>query len=763
MKKSAKTTCFTRLPLLLLAALLPLLSLLWGGQLLAQSAANEPALLVLQQRPDPDLPGVPTYTLTVVGLFEDGDQFLEVNDLAVTADPASGVKIITTSVATNQPFSITLLVDTSGSMAQHLTATKTLLRSVVNTAPAHGRFSIVSFNGQINQAGFQPFTSDKTELRAAIAALAPEDGPTCLHDAAYTAVQSLAQQPQNSRRGVILFSDGADEVTRGQPGQCSARAQFDEALNLAAAQPVPIPVHVVQFPYVGAALETAVPTLPLSNTLQSGLMLSMTGIAETEQQLRRIVHSFARQWQAAIDLYTPAGTYTLTLQPALNFGAPGSTFSLPYTAAHDHLPPALNEALRIQNLVYNEAQKQFEFDLTLCANGDVNPYCHLPRIQALDVLVEDLFTNETVDVRSIPVSFDGATLGLSETIPVTIAAALQNEHHHLLRVSARNDVTDARLHPFTEATFTYLPQLTVRVTQATLAGGFTLQPQLTVVLEAARSGPDIAPRQPDALTVGGYLVYTAPGGRSEVYPLPPQQHPVSSPVTATFAVPGGWAGYDLYLVVRDGADGLAARQTFAARTPGVTDLEAVRSIRPQPANAWASAMLFSRRVLDQPAQALAYFLLFFLLLALVALAAWLARRVFALPPREEAPRQQPALDPGLYLTVEATPDAEMRRQTFPAITSFPFTIGRRADNALALAQDEMVAEKHAEINEHNGVYTITHLSDDHSTFINDDEIIAHAPIPFRPDNGNGRGDRIRIGPQTRLAFREVHENGSAEK
>lgn len=128
---------------------------------------------------------------------------LSADDFIVTDN---GVQQQIEAVSERAPLSVTLLLDTSGSMRgermQHLTdAADTLVEAL----RPEDRASLISFSHRTLVS--VPLTANQEQMKSAIASLRA-NGATSIHDALFMAVELSARD--ETRPLILLFSDGAD-------------------------------------------------------------------------------------------------------------------------------------------------------------------------------------------------------------------------------------------------------------------------------------------------------------------------------------------------------------------------------------------------------------------------------------------------------------------------------------------------------------------------------------------------------------------------
>jgi VWFA-related protein len=110
----------------------------------------------------------------------------------------------------DKPFSVVLMLDTSGSTRYRLNDIQEAAITFVNQLRRDDRVMVVSFDDQVRV--LSEFTSDRSRLRDAIRRSEPGDG-TKLYDA----VDLVMNQRLNNvdgRKAIVLFTDGVDTTSR---------------------------------------------------------------------------------------------------------------------------------------------------------------------------------------------------------------------------------------------------------------------------------------------------------------------------------------------------------------------------------------------------------------------------------------------------------------------------------------------------------------------------------------------------------------------
>ena len=110
----------------------------------------------------------------------------------------------------DKPFSVVLMLDTSGSTRFRLDEIQDAAIAFVNQLRQDDRVMVVSFDDQIRI--LSEFTSDRNRLRDAIRRTQPGDG-TKLYDAV-DLVMNQRLNAVDGRKAIVLFTDGVDTTSR---------------------------------------------------------------------------------------------------------------------------------------------------------------------------------------------------------------------------------------------------------------------------------------------------------------------------------------------------------------------------------------------------------------------------------------------------------------------------------------------------------------------------------------------------------------------
>jgi Ca-activated chloride channel homolog len=127
---------------------------------------------------------------------------------------------ITHFAAADEPASVAILVDTSGSfshtyMKERLEVIQQGIARLVYRGHPASEYFIATFNARSQTSS--EWTRDPASLARAVG-LAPLGGHTPFLDACYAALEKLARGP-HPKRALVLLSDGQDNLSRRKPGE----------------------------------------------------------------------------------------------------------------------------------------------------------------------------------------------------------------------------------------------------------------------------------------------------------------------------------------------------------------------------------------------------------------------------------------------------------------------------------------------------------------------------------------------------------------
>lgn len=110
----------------------------------------------------------------------------------------------------DKPFTVVLMIDTSGSTRERLTEIQDAAIDFVNQLQKDDRVMVVTFDDKLHV--LSDFTSDRYQLRQAIQQTQPGSG-TALYDAVDVVINQKLE-PIQGRKAIVLFTDGVDTTSK---------------------------------------------------------------------------------------------------------------------------------------------------------------------------------------------------------------------------------------------------------------------------------------------------------------------------------------------------------------------------------------------------------------------------------------------------------------------------------------------------------------------------------------------------------------------
>ncbi len=220
-----------------------------------------------------------------------------------------GTKYIPRVTQPSTPIFVTIVLDTSGSMAGSLEQMKNGAIAAIQNAPPQAVFSVIGFNEVVTP--LIPFTNDRIAVVNAIQSAQNSNAGTCLYDAMYAAVQTLQNetisQPE-ARRAAILFTDGQDERTQGAGDTCSTFT-LEQVYELALSN-TPVPINTI-------GLESNTGNVNVAELEEIGTRTGGLSIAGSVNQLDSafafIMNGLRNQFLAEALVYPEQGNRSATL------------------------------------------------------------------------------------------------------------------------------------------------------------------------------------------------------------------------------------------------------------------------------------------------------------------------------------------------------------------------------------------------------------------------------------------------------------------
>ena len=199
---------------------------------------------VPQQEPRPTFrAGVARVTLAVIVRDARGRPITGLTDKDFTVLDAGEPVAVSDFRSDDQPISVALLVDTSGSMrlGDRMGRARAAAEQLVGGLRT-GEDEAALFTFDLNLHEAAPFTPNLALIPAAVTKLAPY-GSTALHDAVAATARRSVERPQ-SRRAVIVITDGIDTSSELSAAQASSIASS-----------IDVPVYILGVDATAATIE----------------------------------------------------------------------------------------------------------------------------------------------------------------------------------------------------------------------------------------------------------------------------------------------------------------------------------------------------------------------------------------------------------------------------------------------------------------------------------------------------------------------------
>jgi VWFA-related protein len=258
----------------------------------------------------------------------------------------TGARYAATTHHADTPFYIVMVLDASGSMVRAAADLRNAASQAISSAPSGARFAVVEFNNMSTL--LQEFTEVQDRITNAINQVQPIDGAgTCLYAAAYGAIQLLENIPSPSRRAVILFTDGVDELPASQGGGPCSSHVFDEVVSLARNDKTSI--HTIGMSASSSRINADELASMSSST---GGFARVGGQGDLSGMFSQIMDALNSQYIAQADMYPTQGQHQAVLTVTMRDGSTLSQ-SFSFTSSRDYLLPA---NVAINRVEYNSGQ-----------------------------------------------------------------------------------------------------------------------------------------------------------------------------------------------------------------------------------------------------------------------------------------------------------------------------------------------------------------------------------------------------------------------
>ena len=235
---------------------------------------------------------------------------------------------------TDFPFYIAMLLDTSGSMTAENPAMRQAAQGFVGNVPDNAQFSLFTFNDQVSNpvpfgvAGPNTLMANINDVRSTA------NAGTCLYDAIWQGLDALSNQ-QIGRRGIVVFTDGVDRNSQGNP--CSS-VGLNQVIERANNPDYRAPVYVLGLENPDAAPGDGLDRRGLQRLAsETGGTVVFGSAAST--LFNQIVQTLANQYYAQITFFPRAGEHTATLSPIVEGGLQVAPGQVRFTTRTDKILP----------------------------------------------------------------------------------------------------------------------------------------------------------------------------------------------------------------------------------------------------------------------------------------------------------------------------------------------------------------------------------------------------------------------------------------
>lgn len=314
---------------------LRILSALVAGTLLfalfRPARAQSNVTLLLHDVTVQPIAGTATYDVALYfSLLDSGGNPIKdaaAGDFILTEDDRQ-VQIASLSLADDEPISVTILLDTSGSMtSDKMDAARRAAAKFISDLQGGDRVAVLTFdNTTVPQIDF---TGDHTAARQRVELVqSTPGGGTCLYDALYQTIQMTAQEPAG-RRAIIILTDGVDEAG-GKP--CSYYTA-DDVIGLATEKNTRVPIYTIG---LGSLVDASILDRIARQT--SGHYLYAVAATQLDALFGRLTDELRSQYVLHYTSAAVGGNHTLTIQVSRSGARDQASLeikfpSLPYSIA----------------------------------------------------------------------------------------------------------------------------------------------------------------------------------------------------------------------------------------------------------------------------------------------------------------------------------------------------------------------------------------------------------------------------------------------
>ncbi|MCK6539603.1 MAG: VWA domain-containing protein [Anaerolineales bacterium] len=205
----------------------------------------------------------------------------------------------------DEPIAVILVMDTSGSMSgPKIADARSAASNFIGEMKENDRAAIMTFDENVKLQ--MDFTANHTDIRDRLARIDASPGSgTCLHDAAYQAVQ-LASTLPSGRRAVILFTDGVDETASG--GRACSVHTLQDVVELASQGGTRTPIYAL-----GLGNRIDEKSLQRVAELTGGRYIYAPDSSQLEEVFQTLSNQLRSQYVLSYKSFAAPGAHTLAV------------------------------------------------------------------------------------------------------------------------------------------------------------------------------------------------------------------------------------------------------------------------------------------------------------------------------------------------------------------------------------------------------------------------------------------------------------------
>ena len=347
------------------------------------------------------------------------------------------------------PIYVTLVLDSSGSMANSAQLLRDAAKQALSNIPSDGLFAVIQFDEEVKI--LQDFTENLSAIEFAIDQYKVNQRGTCMYDAAYAAIEAMKNLP-SGRRAVILFTDGKDEKTGGV--RCSQHT-YQELIDLAMLAQVPINT-------IGLAERASnINAVELQGMANSTGGYSATGgQADMAGAFSLMMDSLKSQWMAEAIIYPLKGNNNGILTLTLKDGTV-LTSDVVIASNTEYSGPPSPVSARLDGLNYDPDAQQYNLQFSMSGSELVGYVKVSVWDQQAGLKVDDYLFNDPQSNNVFPIPTNGMTAERDYELRI-IAVSRADNNTFVLGKNDRGDAITEIVHEFTYDPTPFLPAIEIQ-------------------------------------------------------------------------------------------------------------------------------------------------------------------------------------------------------------------------------------------------------------------------------------------------------------